>query len=129
MSMVTEMGIIMEDFSDDIVFDDNDDNMIDQDKDKSYYIGRGEFILKQLQGDKKKYPENYFHFLSSFLKDFKDLPEDKKIFLKETMGIEDKVKVKEPLVVKGKNKKDNNKNNKPKLNMGNSANKHNYDDY
>jgi len=126
MSMVTEMGIIMDDFAGDLSFEYDDDNMINQGQDKSYYVGRGGFILKQLQDDKEKYPENYFHFLSSFLKDFKDLPEDKKIFLKETMGIEDKVKVKRPLVVKGK--KDN-KNNKPKLNMGNSANKHNYDDY
>ena len=125
MSMVTEMGIIMDDFVGDLSFDGNDDDMIDQDRDKSYYIGKGGFILKQLQGDKEKYPENYFHFLSSFLKDFKNLPEDKKIFLKETMGIEDKVKIieKEPFVVVKKNNKT-----KPKLNMG-SANKNNYDDY
>ena len=127
MSMVTEMGIIMDDFAGDLSFEYDDDNMVDKDQDKSYYVGRGGFILKQLQDDKEKYPENYFHFLSSFLKDFKNLPEDKKIFLKETMCIEDKVKVieKEPFVLVKKNKNKT----KPKLNMGYSANRHNYDDY
>lgn len=122
MAMHSEMSIIMEDFMDDLTFKDDENNLIESNSDKSYYIGKGEFILKQLRRDKKNYPENYFHFLSSFLRDFKDLPQDKQKILKETMCIQDTVKVVEKKVVVNQNKK----NNKPKLNMSNNFN---YDDY
>jgi hypothetical protein len=121
MAMNSEMSIIMEDFMDDLTFKDDENNLIESNSDKSYYIGKGEFILKQLRGDKKNYPDNYFHFLSSFLRDFKDLPQDKQKILKETMCIQDIVKVVEKKVIVNQK----NKNNKPKLNMGNMK----YDDY
>jgi hypothetical protein len=124
MSLNSEMNIIMDDFMDDLTFKDDDDSKIEQGCDKSYYIGRGEFISKQLREDKLNYPDNYFHFLSSFLRDFKDLPEDKKIFLKETMCIEEKVKIVEKKVIVNQKTKNNNT---PTLNMGHS--KLSYDDY
>ena len=119
--MHSEMSIIMEDFMDDLTFKDDQNNLIESNSEKSYYIGKGEFILKQLREDKKNYPENYFNFLSSFLRDYKDLPQDKQKILKEIMCIQDTVKIVEKKVVVNQNKK----NTKPKLNMGNM----NYDDY
>ena len=113
------MDIIMDDFVDHLSFDNDEDSKIEEGEDKNYYIAKGEYILKQLD-DK----DNYFHFLSSILKKFKDLPEDKKIFLKETMCIEDKVKIVEKKIIVQPKKT----NQKPKLN-GYSANRHNYDDY
>ena len=117
--MDSEMDIIMDDFVDHLSFDNDEDSKIAEGEDKNYYIAKGEFILKQLD-DK----DNYFHFLSSILKKFKDLPEDKKIFLKETMCIEDKVKIVEKKIIVQPKKT----NQKPKIN-GYSANKHHYDDY
>ena len=125
MSMHSEMSIIMDDFMDDLSFKDDKDNLIENDSDKSYYIGKGEFILKQLREDKKNYPENYFHFLNSFLREFKDLSEDKKKILKEVMCLKEEVKIVEKKVVNNSTK---NNNKKPKLNMGKNNN-FNYDDY
>ena len=118
--MESEMDIIMDDFVDHLSFDNDEDSKIEEGiEDKYYYIAKGEYILKQLD-DK----DNYFYFLSSILKKFKDLPEDKKIFLRETMFIEDKVKIVEKKIIVQPKKT----NQKPKLN-GYSANRHNYDDY
>ena len=118
--MESEMDIIMDDFVDHLSFDNDEDSKIEEGiEDKNYYIAKGEYILKQLD-DK----DNYFYFLSSILKKFKDLPEDKKIFLKETMFIEDKVKIVEKKIIVQPKKT----NQKPKLN-GYSANRHNCDDY
>lgn len=119
--MDTEMDIIIDDFMDDLVFSREEEEKIEKNKEKQYYIGKGEYMLKQLREDKRNYEDNYFHFLSSILKDFNCLTEDKKSFLKETMCIQDTVKVVEKKVVVNQNKK----NNKPKLNMGNMK----YDDY
>ena len=113
------MDIIMDDFVDHLSFNKDEDSKIAEGEDKNYYIAKGEFILKQLN-DK----DNYFHFLSSILKNFKDLPEDKKVFLKQTMCIEDKVKIVEKKIIVQPKKK----NQKPKLNSY-SANRHHYDDY
>ena len=68
-------------------------------KDKNYYLAKGEYILKQFENQ-----EHYFYFLSSILKNFKDLSIDKKIFLKETMCIQDQIKIieKEKIIYKEK---------------------------
>ena len=117
--MDSEMDIIMDDFIDHLSFNKDEDSKITEGEDKNYYIAKGEFILKQLN-DK----DNYFHFLSSILKNFKDLSEDKKVFLKQIMCIEDKVKIVEKKIIVQPKKT----NQKPKLN-GYSANRHYYDDY
>ena len=92
MAILFRNSIIMEDFMDDLTFKDDENNLIESNSDKSYYIGKGEFILKQLRGDKKNYVMKII-FISSFLRDFKDLPQDKQKILKETMCIQDTVKV------------------------------------
>ena len=108
--MESEMDLILNDFEDHLTFNKDDD--IEKNKDKNYYLAKGEYLLKQLENK-----ENYFHFLSSILKNFKYLSEDKKIFLKETMCIQDQIKIveKEKIIYKEKKIK------KQKIN--------NYEDY
>jgi hypothetical protein len=117
MSTHAEMELIMEDFMGDISFVNEDENNIETNKEKSYYIGKGIFILNQLQEDTDNFNDNYFNFLSSILKDFKGLSFDKQQSLKEIMCIEDKIKIVEKRVIIQEKKKDK----KPKIN--------NYDDY
>jgi hypothetical protein len=117
MSKDAEMKLIIDDFMDDISFNNEGESNIKKNKEKSYYIGKGIFILNQLQEDTDNFNDNYFNFLSSILKDFKGLSGDNQKSLKEIMCIEDKIKIVEKKVFVQEKKK----NKKPKLN--------NYDDY
>ena len=95
--MESEMDLILHDFEGHLTFHKDDD--IEKNKDKNYYLAKGEYLLKQLVNK-----EHYFYFLSSVLKNFKNLSEDKKIFLKETMCIQDQIKIieKEKIIYKEK---------------------------
>jgi len=92
------MDLILNDFEDHLTFNKDDD--IEKNKDKNYYLAKGEYILKQLENK-----EHYFYFLSSVLKNFKNLSEDKKIFLKETISIQHQNKIIEKQKIIYKEKK------------------------
>ena len=87
------------------------DSIMDNEEPKEYYIGKAEFILKQL--DKNI---NYFEFLKVMMKKYHELNDNQKKELIEFMNIPEKVKIVEKIKTVYKEKKS-----KPKIN--------NYDDY
>lgn len=97
------------------MFDVTYDDIIEEDKEDSYYIGKAENILKQMPNN-----DNYFHFLITMLKRYHDLDTDKKEIINNMILIQEiptempKVKAKAKVNTSKKNKK-------PKLNT--------YDDY
>ena len=88
-----------------------DDSIMNKDEPKEYYIGKAEFILKQLDND-----INYFEFLKTIMKKYHTLDQLKKNEIIEFMNIPERVKIVEKVKTVYKEKKS-----KPKLN--------NYDDY
>ena len=88
-----------------------DDIIMNKDEPKEYYIGKAEFILKQLNDN-----INYFEFLKVILKKYHELNDNQKTELIEFMNIpeREKIIVKEKIVYREKKSK-------PKIN--------NYDDY
>ena len=88
-----------------------DDSIMNKDEPKEYYIGKAEFILKQLDND-----SNYYEFLKVIMKNYHSLDQNKKDEIIEFMNIPERVKVVEKVKTVYKEKKS-----KPKLN--------NYDDY
>lgn len=103
----------MEDILD--LFDSNEttayqDSILDDDEPKEYYIGKAEFILKQLNDT------NYYVFLKVIMKNYHTLNDNQKNELIEFMNIPEKVKIVEKVKTVYKEKKS-----KPKIN--------NYDDY
>jgi len=96
------------------MFDVTYDDIIEEDKEDSYYIGKAENILKQMPNN-----DNYFHFLITMLKRYHDLDTDKKEIINNMILIKDtKPKVKPKVKAKVNTSK---KNKKPILNT--------YDDY
>lgn len=95
------------------MFDVTYDDIIEEDKEDSYYIGKAENILKQMPNN-----DNYFHFLITMLKRYHDLDTDKKEIINNMILIQEipteMPKVKAKVNTSKKNKK-------PKLNT--------YDDY
>jgi len=95
------------------MFDVTYDDIIEEDKENSYYIGKAENILKQMPNN-----DNYFHFLITMLKRYHNLDTDKKEIINNMILIQEipteMPKVKAMVKTSKKNKK-------PKLN--------NYDDY
>ena len=108
--MESNMDIINDMFSDNLIYDEQDEINMIKGETKEYYIGKAEYILSLLDDD------NYFEFLKVFSKKFRELEKDKQADVKEVMGIRDKTEIiyKEKIVYKDK------KNTKPKLS---------YDDY
>ena len=88
-----------------------DDSIMNKDEPKEYYIGKAEFILKQLDND-----INYFEFLKVIMKKYHTLDQSKKNEIIEFMNIPEKVKIVEKVKTVYKEKQS-----KPKIN--------NYDDY
>ena len=104
------MDIINDMFSDNLIYDEQDEINMIKGETKEYYIGKAEYILSLLDND------NYFEFLKVFSKKFRELDPDKQSDVKEVMGIQNKTEIiyKDKIVYKDK------KNTKPKLS---------YDDY
>ena len=88
-----------------------DDSIMNKEEPKEYYIGKAEFILKQLDND-----SNYYEFLKVIMKNYHSLDQNKKDGIIEFMNIPERVKVVEKVKTVYREKKT-----KPKLN--------NYDDY
>ena len=88
-----------------------DDSIMNKDEPKEYYIGKAEFILKQLDDN-----INYFEFLKIFMKKYHILTDSQKKELIEFMNIPEKIKIVEKEKIVYREKKS-----KPKIN--------NYDDY
>ena len=88
-----------------------DDSIMNKEEPKEYYIGKAEFILKQLDND-----SNYYEFLKVIMKNYHSLDQNKKDEIIEFMNIPERVKVVEKVKTVYREKKT-----KPKLN--------NYDDY
>lgn len=88
-----------------------DDMIMNNEEPKEYYIGKAEFVLKQLDDN-----INYFEFLKVILKKYHNLNDNQKAELIEFMNIpeREKIVVKEKIVYREKKSK-------PKIN--------NYDDY
>lgn len=88
-----------------------DDIIMNKDEPKEYYIGKAEFVLKQLNDN-----INYFEFLKVIFKKYHELNDNQKSELIEFMNIpeREKIVVKEKIVYREKKSK-------PKIN--------NYDDY
>ena len=98
------------------LFDSNEttayqDSILNNDEPKEYYIGKAEFILKQLDDN-----INYFEFLKIFMKKYHTLTDSQKKELILFMNIpeREKIVIKEKIVYREKKSK-------PKIN--------NYDDY
>ncbi len=87
------------------------DSILNNDEPKEYYIGKAEFILKQLDDN-----INYFEFLKIFMKKYHTLTDSQKKELILFMNIpeREKIVIKEKIVYREKKTK-------PKIN--------NYDDY
>jgi len=101
--MNSDMDLINE------MFDTDYGDTIGINKDESYYIGKAENILKQL--DNKK---NYFVFLKIFFKNYHTLDKNQKEEIIKMLDI----KPIEKIIYKEKKEKPiKNKNNKPKINM------------
>ena len=79
-----------------------DDIIMNEDEPKEYYIGKAEFILKQLDDN-----INYFEFLKVFMKKYHTLTNTQKQELIEFMNIPEKEKIiiKEKIVYKEKKSK------------------------
>jgi hypothetical protein len=108
--MNNDMDIITDMFGDTLQYD-NDEDIIDtSQKNKEYYIGKAENILKQLNDT-----EHYYYFLMTFLKNFNNLELEQKLFIKSLI-IENKQSDNNDNK-NNKNNKINKKNFKPKLNI------------
>ena len=83
--------------------------IIEKDKELHYYSSFGIHLLKQFENK-----EQYYHFLLTILKDFKNFDEEKKKNLKNVMELFDKPIIQEETTYK-KTKKQKKK--KPILNM------------
>ena len=86
------------------------DSIMNNDEPKEYYIGKAEFILKQLDDN-----INYFEFLKVIMKKYHSLTDPQKQELIEYMNITEKIKIieKEKIVYREKKSK------KPKINKYN----------
>ena len=105
-SSISDLEILTDMLCDDTIYDEEDKIDGGEHRVPAYYHGKALYIKKQLS------QENYFHFLESFLTDFKELSEEQKDKLKEIMNIQPIII--EKTVVKSVKKKK--VNNKPKLN-------------
>tara|TARA_Y100001958_G_scaffold150591_1_gene134544 strand:+ start:112 stop:465 length:354 start_codon:yes stop_codon:yes gene_type:complete len=95
--------------------------IIEKNQENSYYSSFGIELLKQFQNN-----DQYYHFLLSIVSNFKQLDNKQQEFIKNKMEIFPETIIKEKIVYKEKKV---NKSQKPKLNMGYSANRHHTDDY
>jgi len=93
------------------LFDSNEttlyqDSIMNNEEPKEYYIGKAEFILKQLDNN-----INYFEFLKVMMKKYHELNDNQKKELIEFMNIPEKIKIVEKVKIVYKEKKS-----KPKIN-------------
>jgi hypothetical protein len=113
--MNSDMDIITDMFGDTLQYDNDEDTIDTSQKNKEYYIGKAENILKQLNDT-----EHYYFFLMTFLKNFNNLELEQKMFIKSLI-IEKKQSDSNDNKNKNNNneikKKKNKKNLKPKLNI------------
>jgi len=96
----------------DMLGEDTDDpygKIIEKGKELHYYSSFGLHLLKQFENK-----EQYYHFLLTTLKDFKNLDEEKKKNLKNVMEIFDKPIIQEKTIYKQAKQQ---KKKKQKLNM------------
>ncbi len=105
-SSISDLEILTDMLCGDTIYDEEDKMDEEELQPPAYYHGKAIYIKKQLS------QENYFHFLESFLTDFKELSKEQKDKLKEIMNIQPTIIEKKTVVKAGKKKK----NNKPKLN-------------
>ena len=76
------MDLVNDLFGDEIDYDLN----LEKCKSKEYYIGKAEYILKELENI-----EIYFEFLKVFIKNYNKLPEENKQQIKELMNIKKEI--------------------------------------
>ena len=81
------------------LFDSNEetlytDSIMNNDEPKEYYIGKAEFILKQLNDT-----DNYYEFLKIILKKYNTLNENQKKELIELMNIPEREKIVEKVKI------------------------------
>jgi len=82
--------------------------IIETGKENSYYHSFGLHLLKQFDNT-----ENYYHFLTAVVGDFKKLGEEEKKMIQTKMGIFPKTIIQEKIIYKDRKTKQNNK---PKIN-------------
>ena len=75
--MNSDMDIITDMFENNLQYDNDEDTIDTSEKNKEYYIGKAENILKQLNNT-----EHYYFFLITFLKNFNNLELEQKSFIK-----------------------------------------------
>jgi hypothetical protein len=119
MSMQSDLEILSEMLGD--VGDSPFGEIIQRDQENGYYNSFGLELLKQFQNN-----DQYYNFLLSIVGNFQQLDDKQKEMIQNKMEIFPKTIVQEKIVYKEKPQKENGK---PKLNMGYSANRHNYEDY
>jgi hypothetical protein len=85
------MDLINDLFGDEIDYDLN----LEKGKNKEYYIGKAEYILKELEDI-----NIYFEFLKVFVKNYNKLPEENKQQIKEIMNIKKEIVIKDKIVTK-----------------------------
>ena len=74
--MNSDMDIITDMFGDNLQYENDEDTIDTTQKNKEYYIGKAENILKQLNNT-----EHYYFFLMTFLKNFNNLELEQKSFI------------------------------------------------
>lgn len=117
--MNNDMDIITDMFGDTLQYDNDEDTIDTSQKNKEYYIGKAENILKQLNDT-----EHYYYFLMTFLKNFNNLKLEQKSFIKSLIienkqsdSNDNKSNDNKSNNNNNKIKKKNKKNLKPKLNI------------
>ena len=80
------------------------DSIMNNDEPKEYYIGKAEFILKQLTNK-----DNYFEFLKTIFKKYYTLSETQKLEIIDFLNIPEKIKIveKEKIIYREKKTKPN----------------------
>ena len=103
----TDVELIMEMMNDDSSFVLHEEN-VEPNQNEAYYEAKAYTIIKNLKNE-----DDYFFFLKAVLKKYTTLPLDRKEEIKQLMGIQKEVIVKEKIIYKQQKSK---KNTKPKLN-------------
>ena len=109
--MNSDMDIITDMFGDNLQYENDEDTIDTTQKNKEYYIGKAENILKQLNNT-----EHYYFFLMTFLKNFNNLELEQKSFIKNLIIEKKQCDSNDNKNNNNKINKKNKKNLKPKLN-------------
>ena len=89
--MDSNMDLINDLFGNEISYDVN----IENNKDKNYYIGQGEHIIKNIENK-----DNYFFFLKTILKNYNKLSVEQKKEIEIILDIKPKIVYKDKIVTK-----------------------------